>query len=74
VRVFLIDGTFKTFLVKKSDTVHSFKDQIAKKLKVDPTVSSQYGLYVLTDNRRGKLATELNFCKPALQFLLALLQ
>jgi hypothetical protein len=52
VRVFLIDGTFKTFLVKKSDTVHSFKDQIAKKLKVDPTVSSQYGLYVLTDNRR----------------------
>eukprot|EP00029_Vermamoeba_vermiformis_P002893 TRINITY_DN1325_c0_g1_i1.p1 TRINITY_DN1325_c0_g1~~TRINITY_DN1325_c0_g1_i1.p1 ORF type:complete len:782 (+),score=119.10 TRINITY_DN1325_c0_g1_i1:141-2486(+) len=52
VRVFLIDGTFKTFLVKKSDTVHSFKDQIAKKLKVDPTTSNQYGLFVLTDNRK----------------------
>jgi hypothetical protein len=55
VRVFLSDGTFKTFLVGSNENAAALKVQVAKKLKLTPDLLDKFALYILNedDNRKG---------------------
>jgi hypothetical protein len=65
VRVFLSDGTFKTFLVGSTETTTALKAQVVRKLKLTAEEANKFALYVLDErnNRKGFSNASEFFCK-----------
>jgi len=55
VRVFLSDGTFKTFIVGSNENAAALKAQVVKKLKLSPDLATKYELYILDESANRKV-------------------
>jgi hypothetical protein len=64
IKIFLVDGTCKGFLVTSTMTVNALKFLVAQKTNVDKTDWNNFGVFMAT---REKIGTEFN-----LNILLAL--